>query len=206
MFNFGPQFFVYECDYPNKISLIDHIQQRHASQIIRKPSTWDEDVHTSIVYDKYITPKDYFHKAEIPEDLTILLDRIVQDFILDQNLQSLGKFQISEMWYNAYSYGQYQHMHKHSNGNNNIFSGVYYLKFDPTQHSSTRFYNPSFEIDFDKVRSNTYFVLQPTVKENQVIIFPSDIGHDVPQQISDQLRITISFNIQCIYNEPMQYT
>jgi uncharacterized protein (TIGR02466 family) len=206
MLSFGSQFFIYTCNYANKKTLIDRIQQKYALQKTRKHKTWDENVHTSIVYDKYTTLENYILKSEIPQDLVVVLNQILQNFIEKQNLQSLGEFRISEIWYNAYSRGQYQNMHKHSNGNNNIFSGIYYIKFDPQQHSNTRFYNPSFEIDFSKVKNNSYFVFQPTVKENDIIFFPSDIGHDVPEQICDELRITISFNIQCIYYEHMQYT
>ena len=110
------------------------------------------------------------------------------------------------MWYNAYKNGQYQHMHKHSNGNDNIFSGVYYLKFNEKKHSPTRFYHPGFEIDFSKVRDDDFFIVTPPIKENDIIFFCSDIGHDVPEQFSDELRITVAFNVRCEFHESMQYS
>jgi len=192
--------------YPHKQTFINQISSRYHTQQTLKPKSWDEDVHTSIVYDTYKTSHEYFDKSFIPLDLVDSIDKKLQQLIHQENLDLLGKFHISEMWYNAYTHGQYQYMHKHSNGNNNVFSGIYYLKFNSKEHTSTRFYNPAFEIDFDKVRYNKFFCFMPDVVEDDLIIFASDIGHDVPQQYSSELRITVSFNVICKYHESMQYT
>ena len=96
-------------------------------------------------------------------------------------------------------------MHKHSNKNNNFFSGVYYMKFNDKVHSATRFYNPGFEVDFDKIQDNSFFISSPEIKEDDIFIFPSDVGHDVPAQTTDELRITVAFNVACIFNEKFQY-
>jgi uncharacterized protein (TIGR02466 family) len=191
--------------YSRKQELINQITSRYHAQQILKPKSWDEDVHTSIVYNTYKTPNEYFDKSFIPIDLVDLVDQKLQQLIHQENLQTLGKFYISEMWYNAYAHGQYQHMHKHSNGNNNVFSGIYYLKFNPNKHTCTRFYNPAFEIDFDKVRHHKFFCFMPEVVEDDLLMFASDIGHDVPAQYSSELRITVSFNVTCKYYESMQY-
>lgn len=203
---FGSGIYKDQLVYPNKQQLIDKITKRYLEQNTLKPQSWDENVHTSIVYDKCKTLHEYFTKSFIPQDLVDLIDQKLQDLIQQENLDSVGKFHISEMWYNAYTCGQYQHMHKHSNSINNMFSGIYYLKFNKQEHTSTRFYNPAFEIDFDKVRHSKYFCFFPTVQEDDLIIFPSDIGHDVPAQYSSDLRITVSFNVMCEYHESMQYT
>ena len=192
--------------YSRKQDLIDQIKSRYQRDQTFKPSSWNENVHTSIVYDVCKTPSQYFDKSFIPMDLVNVIDQKLQQLIHKENLHTLGKFHISEMWYNAYAHGQYQHMHKHSNGNNNLFSGIYYLKFNPHEHTSTRFYNPAFEIDFDKVRHNKFFCFMPEITEDDLIIFPSDMGHDVPAQYSSELRITVSFNVMCQYHESMQYT
>jgi hypothetical protein len=86
-----------------------------------------------------------------------------------------------------------------------MFSGVYYMKYNEKEHSATRFYNPYFELDFDKVQTNPFFVNSPDIKENDVFIFPSDVGHDVSEQASSDLRITIAFNVACIFKESFTY-
>lgn len=201
------QFFVGKLNYPGKKSLVDKIKQRYLDQRTLKPDFWKEDVHTSIIYsDRAIPPSDYFHQAYIPSDLIPLLDDKVQSVVREQNLSSVGDFYISEIWYNAYTRGQYQFPHKHSDGQSTIFSGIYFIKFDENEHSAPRFYNPGVDISFDKVLDNKCLVIQPKIAEDDLILFLSDIGHDVPEQLSDKLRITISFNVRCNFHARMQYT
>ena len=199
-------FYLDTLDYSNRDELVKSIETAYQQNPTHKPDSWEDNVHTSIVYDKCITPSQYFDKAHIPNDLVKLIDDKLQEFITKENLASVGKFYIHEMWYNAYKNGQYQHMHKHSNGNNTVFSGVYYLKFDEKEHSSTRFYHPGFEIDFTKVKDNDFFMFTPKVKENDILFFSSDIGHDVPEQFSSNLRITVAFNVICEFHESIQYS
>jgi hypothetical protein len=44
------------------------------------------------------------------------------------------------------------------------------------------------------------------MKEHDLIIFPCNVGHDVPYQHSSKLRITISFNVSCIFYDAKQYS
>ena len=190
-------------DWSGRENLIHAIQAEYNKQPMKKPSSWADNVHTSIQYGGYKDNIDYFQKAGIPLDLVTEIDKIVQKFVHDLDITDIGRFYIAEMWYNAYSNAQFQHMHKHSNQNNMMFSGVYYMKYNEQEHSATRFYNPHFEVEFDKVRHNKLFVTKPKIKENDVFIFPSDVGHDVEEQNSKDLRITIAFNVACIFKEEM---
>jgi len=203
---FAQPFLHTSLDWAGREELIKTIQTEHKNQPVKKPSSWADNVHTSIQYDGYKNNLDYFQKAGIPISLVTELDKIVQAFVSDLSITDIGRFYIAEMWYNAYSNAQFQHMHKHSNQNNMMFSGVYYMKFNKDEHSATRFYNPHFEVDFDKVRHNPLFVAKPKIRENDVFIFPSDVGHDVEEQRSEDLRITIAFNVACIFKEErLQY-
>lgn len=203
---FAQPFLHTRLDWSGREQLIHTIQSEYNNQPIRKPSSWADNVHTSIQYGGYKDNIDYFQKAGIPLDLVTEIDKIVQGFVRNLDIADIGRFYIAEMWYNAYSNAQFQHMHKHSNQNNMMFSGVYYMKFNEVEHSATRFYNPHFEVDFDKVRHNPLFVTKPKIKENDVFIFPSDVGHDVEEQNSKDLRITIAFNVACIFKETqLQY-
>jgi uncharacterized protein (TIGR02466 family) len=200
---FDLPFYHTSLNYAEKPRLVKEIQSRYNLSPTHKPNTWQEDVHTSIVYGNYANNLEYFKKANIPLDLVIEVDKIVQDAVERFAIADIGKFYIAEMWYNAYKNHQYQHMHKHSDGNNMFFSGIYYMKFNDQEHSATRFYNPHFEVDYEKssIRKNTFFVQQPPIKEDDVFIFPSDVGHDVLPQNSDDLRISVAFNVACLYNE-----
>jgi uncharacterized protein (TIGR02466 family) len=202
---FNSSFYLDLVSYPNRQKLIQEIEDRYHEEPTHKPDSWEENVHTSIQYEGHKNNLEYFQNAGIPLDLVYLIDEKIQNLVRKENLNDMGLFYISEMWYNAYKNGQYQHKHKHSNRNNNFFSGVYYIQFDENEHSPTRFYNPYFEIDFDKVKNHSFFVYTPKIKEDDLLIFPSDVGHDVSYQYSSKLRITISFNVSCIFNESKQY-
>ena len=203
---FSSSFYLDSVLYANRQKLIQEIENNYNDKPTHKPNSWEENVHTSIQYGGYKNNLEYFQNAGIPLDLVCLIDEKIQNLVRMENINDIGQFYISEMWYNAYKNAQYQHKHKHSNGNNNFFSGVYYLQFDENEHSPTRFYNPYFEIDFDKIENHSFFVYTPKIKENDLFIFPSDVGHDVPHQYSSKLRITISFNVICVFNESKQYS
>lgn len=192
--------------YPNREKLIREIESKYNQNPTYKPDSWEENVHTSIQYGSHKNNLEYFQKSGIPLDLVCLIDENIQSLIRAENLSNIGQFYISEMWYNVYKNGQYQHKHKHSNAENNFFSGVFYLQFDEKEHSSTRFFNPYFDVNFEKLENNRYFSFSPKVKEHDLIIFPCNIGHDVPYQHSSKLRITISFNVSCIFHDAKQYS
>ena len=201
---FQNPFFQAPLDYSGREVLITQILDQYNKQPTKKPSSWDENIHTSIVYDSK-NNIDYFEKAGIPLDLVSEINDLVQQFIAKNDLSDIGTFYIAEMWYNVYTNRQYQNMHKHSNGSNMFFSGVYFMKYNEEEHSATRFYNPHFEIDFEKVQDNSFFVQTPNIKEKDVFIFPSDVGHDVLPQNSADPRITIAFNVACIMKEKFEY-
>lgn len=204
---FRPAFLHTKLNYTGRDQLIEQISAEYEKAPTRKPASWEENVHTSILYDGYENNLDYFQKAGIPLDLVTETDKLVQAFVSDLGIADIGTFYIAEMWYNAYANAQFQQMHKHSNQSNMMFSGVYYMKFNKEEHSATRFYNPQFEVNFETLRENSFFVTTPEINENDVIIFPSDVGHDVTAQNSQDLRITVAFNVACLFKEtPNRFT
>lgn len=199
-------FYITPVKYDGKDKFIEQVVKKYNQSPNFKPVSWQENVHSSITYDQCKSIEEYSIKSNIPKSLVGDLNNHVQSFVKQKNIDEVGRFYISEIWYNAYKNRQYQHMHKHSNSYNNVFSGVYYVKYNNQEHTSTRFYHPGFEIDFEKVRTNPFFVYTPDVKENDLIIFPSDIGHDVPIQDTNDLRITVSFNVKCDYYDQLSYS
>jgi uncharacterized protein (TIGR02466 family) len=198
-------FYIDSLKYKNKNVLLKNIKSRYNKSPNLKPDNWPESVHTSIQHKNCKDNYQYFELSGIPLDLVVLINQKVQDLIEIEGLQDIGEFYISEMWYNAYRNGQYQNRHKHSNRYNIFFSGVYYLEIDE-EHSSTRFYNPAFEVCFEKILNLEFFTFSPKVKNNNLIIFPSGVPHDVTSQHSRKLRVTISFNVRCIFNEHINYS
>lgn len=190
-------FYIKNTKFDGKDNFISFVENEYLKQPIKKPTSWQENVHSSIWYSKTKTVEEYCQHSHVPMNLVDFLNNEVKIFLESKKISNIGKFYINEIWFNAYRKKQYQQKHKH--GNYNSFSGVYYVKFNEIEHTSTRFFHPAFEIDFENplVQNNPFFCYSPKIIEDDLIIFPSSIGHDVPQQQTEELRITVSFNVKC---------
>jgi len=198
---FGTNFYKCQLDYAGKDQLIEEITSRYNRSPLLKPAGWKDNVHSSFYYEKNCNTFLY-SRAGIPTNLVNQLNQKINFLYDDPALKTLGKFFISEVWYNAYKESQYQHAHRHHNfeiDNKVIFSAVWYLKFNCLEHTPTRFYNPNFDFDVERMKNTSEMNFTPDIVENDLIIFPAVIKHDVPKQTSDNLRITIAFNIDCTF-------
>ena len=93
-----------------------------------------------------------------------------------------------EMWYQKY-YNMVEHK-AHTHGFTG-WSSIIYVEFDPEIHESTRFFSPfrqPWDCDME--------VFQPTVKEGDMILFPSSLLHEAPLNKSNTRRTIISYNIR----------
>jgi hypothetical protein len=96
--------------------------------------------------------------------------------------------------------------HLHSD----YFSGVHYIKFDkkthpPTHYSNAgqhpafmQFLNPIFFQNLDKSVDNSWLheTFSLDIEEDDIVIIPAALKHFVPPFVSDELRMTIVFNIR----------
>mgnify|MGYP003318258643 CR=1 FL=1 len=123
------------------------------------------------------------------------------------DMQFLGRPIIDEIWMNAYEKSHFQEGHTHLPG---FFSGIHYVCFDPEEHIGTTFVNPQADIYAYLTHMNIHsegtsidMDVNPhldefgdvDVEEGDIIIFPSCLEHMVKKNMSDKLRITVSFNI-----------
>jgi hypothetical protein len=115
------------------------------------------------------------------------------------------------LWYTAYGPGQTANIHEHIP---DLFSFVHFLKFDPQQHWPVTFINPlggmtKYLLETNKLlKENINFNNQtqslfhprftPMVSEGDLICFPSTLEHMVEKSYSDELRVTIAFNVNLI--------
>ncbi len=201
---FGPQIFKFKVNNREKVKELYHkkLQRLHWR---RKyvPQKWLCDVNTS--FGKKLPT--HINWSPLEQEYM----RITKDFLMGYPVQCHG-FMIKDMWYNIYDKGQYQERHSHQAQKTN-FSAIHFLKFDQTQHPFTRFHN--YHPYYASMKSKeTLFSLQSSgqntfysdlynvgVEEGDLIIFPSELEHSVPRNESNELRMTIAFNIQ-IFTEP----
>ena len=126
-----------------------------------------------------------------------VMDRLTSDLDLLED-----RCYIDESWLNFYQgkdHGQEEHDHLPG-----FFSGIHYVKFNPDVHSTTTFMNPLHQLYMfmnsgRRMGENGARYVSgshsPNVSEGDVIIFPSFLRHLVSPTDSDELRITLAFNI-----------
>lgn len=110
-------------------------------------------------------------------------------------MQATDKISISitESWLNNTAPGEQHHRHRHSNS---IISGVYYFAVSPDSgnliFSKTDYQAIEFGILNSNIYNSKHWILTP--KKHTLILFPSALEHKVTKNLSDQNRISLSFN------------
>jgi len=175
-------------NYGGKNALIKNLINTYNENPNSHIPKWDCLVHSS-----FNNQKD----DKIPEDLLDIIEKKIIEFLEDSpnELKIRGTYILNQTWYNIYGKNQFQEPHTHGMS---LFSGCYYLKLNKDIHYQTTFYNPNFNLDYSKLEKNPYFCFTPDCDEDDLIIFPSYLKHGtkgVKKNFSNELRITISFNI-----------
>jgi uncharacterized protein (TIGR02466 family) len=142
-------------------------------------------------------------------DLDFLNEKELQPFIKDliKNTKKFCKIFsfkddlepfIDNLWVNINGYKDFNQTHYHPNS---IISGAYYINV-PENSGNIVFHNSAFDLmyplnyfkinSFNQYNSSTWWV-KP--KNNLLILFPSWFKHHVEPNLSNEKRISISFNI-----------
>lgn len=101
---------------------------------------------------------------------------------------------ITESWINYTNKNQSHHKHSHDNS---LVSGVFY--FNTIENDAITFYKKksglslSFDTETDNVFNSLSYKLP--VSNNMLILFPSELEHEVDINIQDKTRISLSFNV-----------
>ena len=123
--------------------------------------------------------------------------------IQDTQLKPVN-IRLGNCWINE----NYQHssntIHTHAGSS---FSGVFYLK-TPVNSGKLEFYNENSPVNLMSPHYSSYIsgssdfhsVHMVTPKINDIIIFPSYLKHAVSQSMSDEPRISLSFNLEVMPN------
>jgi uncharacterized protein (TIGR02466 family) len=110
---------------------------------------------------------------------------------------------ISNIWINVNEQNSYNDVHTHPGS---AYSGVYYVKCNQDDSGSIMFRSPivahEYHLNCELFKDNRQLVaytrcLYPPVEQN-VLFFPSWLGHNVMPNNSSEMRISISFNTQVL--------
>jgi len=163
----------------------------------KNPSTfveaWDADVWTT-----YNQENNFPWKEIVP----LYLEEL-RSFSMDLGI--VGNPMVREAWLNAYKENQHQEIHEHLPGQ---FSCIHYVAYNSDDHLPTIFMNPYRQVALsnspnffggpDGIPGTWTGQSYIKVEEGDLLIFPSFLEHKVPKQKSDNLRVTLSFNLNFV--------
>jgi uncharacterized protein (TIGR02466 family) len=143
--------------------------------------------------DKFYKSSPYLHREdaykELSNSIIHFVNTITNDVFCYESLQP----EITLMWATGTTKGSNIHRHYHPNS---FFSGVYYpQKID---YAPIRFYTPYrpalLPTKYANNMYNAYCIpYHPT--QGDIIIFPSDLEHDTHENLEDDIRLSVAFNI-----------
>ena len=144
------------------------------------------------------------NQVDIHESKSETLKKLILDSL--PQLQSLSNSvsMIVAGWKNINGPGDFNCFHNHPRSD---LSGVLWIKAPKDSgnlvFSSPQLFNRYQELDSYtnefKYNSNLYMSYYFTPKEGRILIFPSDLEHEVKENKSDEDRISYSFNIKLIH-------
>lgn len=114
-------------------------------------------------------------------------------FYVHNILECSDELFVTQAWTNICEKGKKHHEHNHPNS---IISGVFYFQINE-KLPPIEFRNPnthSFNLNIQKQNNfNSATFLLP-LNSGELILFPSNLTHSVPENKSDQPRISLAFN------------
>ncbi len=141
--------------------------------------------------------KDFDLKNEAPQEFINLISPNIKNVLNDMNWDSNSQItKITSMWAIVNRGGAANARHHHGNS---AISAAYYVRA-PKNCGDIVFYDPRPAPVFshpksDKPNSLNAMVNSVTPVEGALVLFPSYLDHSVNQNLSDEERIVISFNI-----------
>tara|TARA_B100000959_G_scaffold257511_1_gene291691 strand:+ start:439 stop:1053 length:615 start_codon:yes stop_codon:yes gene_type:complete len=145
-----------------------------------------------------ITSNTYVLREPMLKQLNIKLTEIINQFLRNV-FAPQGEFglYITQSWINVTKPGQYHHRHRHPNS---VLSGAFYIKTvqnDQIQVFSDIMSHPlmyAYDFTFKDQNMHNAWSYSQIVKDNDFVMFPSNLEHSVPTNKSNETRISLAFN------------
>ena len=151
-----------------------------------KPKVWGDNIEAS-----YGTVINLFSEYKLPA-----LEEFIRCHVstFSKTLYTVHKdYEFTESWVNYYHKGQYQNVHIHPHAK---ISGVYYMQTNGAD-GNLRFHPPGYSFRYDEGYNTnlTHNTMAHQPQEGKLILFPSFAPHSVQPNMTDDVRISISFNV-----------
>ena len=128
--------------------------------------------------------RDNLHHEPVMKEFVTILNSIANS-IISKHVQL--EVEVKEMWGNVNNKNNYNGAHIHAG----VLSGVFYSKVPPNS-GRLILCNPAVRADGKMFRPNNFAIMPEPLA---CIFFPSWLEHYVEPNLSDDERISISFNI-----------
>ena len=144
--------------------------------------------------------KDFDLDEEVPKKFINFISPVIKNIFIDMNWEDQKqKVKISNMWTIINTGGAANLRHQHGNS---TISGAYYVRA-PKNCGDIVFYDPRPAPIFSHPKAKSPNLLNAQVngispKEGALVLFPSYLDHSVNENLSNNERIVISFNIQVV--------
>ena len=184
---------------------ITQIVPLFAKNLVTGKLNIDHDIIVADLFEKFSTPefysdgdkfyksKPYLHEDPVYKDLynaiIEFVNSVTNEIFCYENTQP----EITLMWATGTLTGSNIHRHYHPNS---FFSGTYYPQ--QIDYSPIRFYTPYrptlLPRKYETNMYNAYCIpFQP--KQGDIVLFPSDLEHDTHENLEDEMRLSIAFNV-----------
>lgn len=176
-----------------KTAVVGNLSEVDNDHLIKNVEEKFKDKKYYKEYDKFYSSDPNLHLEEDYKDFCETILNFTKVMCSDIFCYVDLEPKITLMWATGTLPGTTIHRHYHPNS---FFSGVYYPQ--NIQYSSIRFKNPHNPTIFPRFNNHNLYnstSMEYTPEQGSVIIFPSDLEHDVLPNVSDQMRISIAFNI-----------
>jgi hypothetical protein len=155
-----------------------------------------EEIHRKQLYDEVINLHNNYEYPKIHNNMPINGSFVqeIKSFFIDKCMHLYGKFTILEDsrdagWAYITNKDWYKEQLIHNHIQTSTYVGVYYLnvpQFENKYDGCLKFY------DFEKAEPIDYFF----PKNNQFIIFESDLIHSISQPKTEEYRISINLELK----------
>lgn len=140
------------------------------------------------------TTESYVLDLPIFKDLKKFIQKHLDEYFHDiLNVNSHTEIYITQSWFNYNGFMSYHHKHYHQNS---LVSGSFYIQGPnvPIAFERDSPLGPAFELHYNEpneYNSNRFFVNNEIGK---LVLFPSNMQHDVVTNNSPIVRISLAFN------------
>lgn len=123
----------------------------------------------------------------ITSPMDIKTDILLDEIKLFETEVGIGVYP-AEVWFQKYDHNMDHSVHTHGPIG---FSAVCFLEYDKDNHKPTTFISPYVNCITGALERH-----EPDVDEGDIIFFPSNLLHYAPINLSDKVRVIISFNLR----------